>query len=244
MLIFPNGIKAIFFDLDGTLRHNRPEGSQAFWGFAEKLGHKFPQEARARALRWTHEYFANSQALEEDAKAYPDENEFWLNYGRRHLQVLGLEPELAQEVAPQINAYMQTEYEPEDWVPPEVPQLLKELRAAGFIVGIITNRTNPIDEMMPVWGFDGLVDFHYTAGEVGCYKPLPGFFDRALELTNLRPDQAIYVGDNYFADVVAAQGAGMHPVLLDPRRVFPEADCTVIDKIEQVKELLEQKALS
>ena len=73
MLISPNGIKAIFFDLDGTLRHNRPEGSQAFWDYAETLGHKFSQEDRARALRWTHEYFANSQALEEDAKAYPDE---------------------------------------------------------------------------------------------------------------------------------------------------------------------------
>ena len=59
MLFFPNGIKAIFFDLDGTLRHNRPEGSQAFWAFAETLGYKFSQEARVHALRWTHEYFAN-----------------------------------------------------------------------------------------------------------------------------------------------------------------------------------------
>jgi FMN phosphatase YigB (HAD superfamily) len=60
----------------------------------------------------------------------------------------------------------------------------------------------------------------------------------------VRPEQAVYVGDNYFADVLAAQSAGLHSILLDPRRVFPEADCAVVDKIEQVKELLEQTVVS
>ena len=50
----------------------------------------------------------------------------------------------------------------------------------------------------------------------------------------LQAGQAIYVGDNYYADVVGARRAGVRPVLFDPEAVFTEADCTVIRSIGEL----------
>ena len=56
----------------------------------------------------------------------------------------------------------------------------------------------------------------------------------------IEPGQAVYVGDNYFADVIGAQRAGIGAVLIDPQDLFPEADCPVIQKISELKLVLDQ----
>jgi FMN phosphatase YigB (HAD superfamily) len=42
------------------------------------------------------------------------------------------------------------------------------------------------------------------------------------------PEQTLYIGDNYFADVVGARRAGLRPVLYDPKGLFHEPGCPVI----------------
>ena len=49
-----------------------------------------------------------------------------------------------------------------------------------------------------------------------------------------QPDQTIYVGDNYFADILGAANAGLRPVLLDPDGLFPEAACPVISSLGEL----------
>jgi FMN phosphatase YigB (HAD superfamily) len=46
--------------------------------------------------------------------------------------------------------------------------------------------------------------------------------------------ETVYVGDNYFADVVGSRRAGLHPVLYDPRGIFPEADCSTIKSFDEL----------
>jgi len=50
----------------------------------------------------------------------------------------------------------------------------------------------------------------------------------------------MYVGDNYFADVVGARGAGLQPVLYDPAGIYPEANCPVIVSLDGLLELFEK----
>jgi FMN phosphatase YigB (HAD superfamily) len=49
---------------------------------------------------------------------------------------------------------------------------------------------------------------------------------------------SLYIGDNYWADALGAQRAGVTPVLFDPHHVFPEADCRVLVRIADLLELL------
>ena len=50
---------------------------------------------------------------------------------------------------------------------------------------------------------------------VGAYKPLPLPFRRVLEELGLEPQEAAYVGDNPFDDVLGAKGVGMNAVWIN-----------------------------
>jgi putative hydrolase of the HAD superfamily len=77
-----------------------------------------------------------------------------------------------------------------------------------------------------------------AGGEVDSYKPEPGIFEHALQRGNVTAQETIYIGDNYFADVVGARRAGLRPVLYDPQGVFPGADCTTIKSFDELKSIL------
>ena len=67
------------------------------------------------------------------------------------------------------------------------------------------------------------------------YKPDPGIFKHALDRAKVSAQETVYVGDNYFADVVGSRRAGLQPVLYDPNSIFPEADCTVIKSFDELQ---------
>jgi FMN phosphatase YigB (HAD superfamily) len=54
----------------------------------------------------------------------------------------------------------------------------------------------------------------------------------------VEPEGALYVGDNYFADIVGAQSAGLKAVLIDPVNLFPEANCMVIERLPELESIL------
>ena len=81
-------------------------------------------------------------------------------------------------------------------------------------------------------------EFTYVAAEVDAWKPDPRIFDRALELSTSTPGQVIYVGDNYYADIIGANNAGLQPVLLDEKGIFPDAECVVIERVGELVDLL------
>ena len=66
-------IKAVLFDLDGTLRHNIPTGGDVFSTGARELGLHFSEESRIRAERWEHFYFASSPEIRKDMNEFKGE---------------------------------------------------------------------------------------------------------------------------------------------------------------------------
>jgi HAD superfamily hydrolase (TIGR01549 family) len=242
ILLSPNGVRAILFDLDGTLRYNRPSSVQVFYDQAAHLGVEDSPQNRRQATRWWHYYWAQSTELMEDLKVYVDKEEaFWINYSRRHLVALGCPPDLALELAPQMHRYMSSEYQPEDWVPPEVPATLQALQAAGFRLAVLSNRTSPCTDYLGTLGLEGFFDQALVAGELACWKPDPEIFRLALQRCGAQPEETLYVGDNYYADVVGARRAGLRPVLIDPEGLFPEAGCEVIHSLGDLPQILESK---
>jgi putative hydrolase of the HAD superfamily len=113
---------------------------------------------------------------------------------------------------------------------------LAELRARGYDLGLITNRDNVerFYELLDQMDLRSYFDITLASGEVGIYKPEPGIFYAALDRIGATPERSLYVGDNYWADVVGAQRAGVTPVLLDPRGIFPECDCQTLERIDEL----------
>jgi putative hydrolase of the HAD superfamily len=73
---------------------------------------------------------------------------------------------------------------------------------------------------------------------VNSFKPETLIFERALELAGTSAHETMYIGDNYFADIVGSRRAGLTPVHYDPIRLFPEAECTVIKSFAEIPALL------
>ncbi len=235
----PNGIQAVFFDLDGTLRHDRPPSSKTFFDFAVEMGLAESQEGRRKALRWAHYYFADSPELRADRERIGDSrDEFWRNYARRHLTAFGCPPAQAEELAAPLRERMAHEYQPEDWIPPDVPVTLEALQGAGFTLAVVSNRSEPVDAYLETLGLGHFFSFSLTAGQVAAWKPDVRIFQRALEDAEARPEQAVYVGDNYYADVLGSRRAGLQPVLIDPDGLFPQAACPVIQRLGEFPGLM------
>ncbi len=239
--MFPNDIQAIFFDFDGTLRHSDPSSMDTFYRFAAEGGFHTTPEQRLRGERWVNEYWAESEALQQDLARYgpwQDNGEFWMNHARRHLIALGSPEDRAGELAVRLTERMRAEYEPVDCVQAEVPPVLERLRQAGYSLAVVSNRSNPYDELMASLELAQLFDFWIAAGEVGAFKPDPAVLHHAAQRAGVPPDKTVYVGDNYYADVLGARAAGMHPVLYDPKGIYPKADCVVIRDIVHLETLL------
>ncbi|MEW6029256.1 MAG: HAD family hydrolase [Chloroflexota bacterium] len=238
-MISPNGIKSILFDLDGTLRHHVPSGGEVFTEYVVGLGIPIGEEARRRAARWEHFYFANSLEIQSDTKKYGnDERGFWVNFGRRRLRAMGCSPAQAEALAPQASAHMRESYKPEVWIPPELRALLPSWKDAGFVLGVVSNRDEPYAHVLEEMGLDAHFEFSLAGGEVNSFKPDPGIFLEALKRAGTSAYETMYVGDNYFADVVGSLRAGLRPVLYDPNGLFPDAACSVIRSFEQLPKLL------
>ena len=234
-----NGIKAIFFDLDGTLRHSVPHGGDVFSDYVATLGLQINQEDRIRGTRWEHFYWASSPDLRDDLMAHSGETEnFWIEYSRRRLIALGASPAWALTYAPKVSIHMGAEYRPESVVPDEVCETLVQLKEAGYLMAVLSNRDKPFIDVLENHKISEFFDFSMAGGEVNSYKPEPGLFEHALKRSKLTAQEAMYVGDNYFADIVGARRAGLVPVLFDPNGIFPEADCTIIRSFTELNSIV------
>ena len=234
-----NHIHAVLFDLDGTLRHNRPGGFESFVEYAEELGCVFTLEQLQHGERWTHYYWATSPELQADLQEFGGENAaFWVRQSERQLRALEVPGDIAA-LALNINRFFGEHYDPDDHVPDDVLPALQQLRADGYALVLVSNRTEPLDPVAAELGLDGVFHFTLSAGQAQSWKPAPGIFLRAVELAGCQPADAVYVGDNFYADIEGAWGAGLRAVLIDPKGIFRNPGCPVIHALGELESVLE-----
>jgi FMN phosphatase YigB (HAD superfamily) len=236
-----DGIKAILFDFDGTLRHNLPSGGEVMADYVISLGLPVTNEDRRRAAIWEHYYFAGSPEIQADQKKFNGEEEdFWFHFAHRRLAALGCPPDLIPELGPKAAEHMRENYKPDSVIPKENYTVLPNLRKSGFTLGVVSNRDKPYQSEIEGFGMGEYFHFSLAAGEVNSWKPEPGIFEHAIKMSGTTPEQTLYIGDNYFADVIGARRAGLQPVLYDPRRLFHEPGCPVIVSLEDLIRVLKQ----
>ena len=139
---------------------------------------------------------------------------------------------------PDLTRCMRDEYTPEDLVAEDVPSMLQTLKEQGYRLAVISNRRNPFDEQLASLGLNTYFEYSLAAGTINTWKPDPKIFQHALFEMGVEPESALYVGDNYFADVIGAQSAGIKAVLIDPINLFPEANCLVIERLTELDSVL------
>jgi FMN phosphatase YigB (HAD superfamily) len=211
--------KAIFFDLDGTLRIATPSPVAAFISLVRSLGVPVDEVTERRVQLWSHRFWGQDEWIQQEVERL-GKDMFWLNYSRRLLETIHV-TEALWERAQLVRDWFYYHYEPQVSLASGCYDVLCRLKAAGYALGLISNRPSPLQEVVTELRLDGLFDLLLAAGDIGCWKPNPAIFAHALaQFHGLRPEECLYVGDNYYADGHGAQKAGLVPVLFDPEHLY------------------------
>lgn len=209
--------KAVLFDLDGTLRIHQPEGLEAFIQFASQIGLPMTAAQMTHLEREAHRYWADGALVGEHLTRY-DKRDFWANYYAHLLALAGVTG--CDDCGKRIQHLFDIEHDPADLIFADAFALLKNLQAQGYVLGLVSNRDKPIDEYIESVGLRPFFNFLLVGGQVNSWKPDHVIFDEALKKAGVAAHEAVYVGDNYYADVLGALNAGMDAVLIDRRDVF------------------------
>jgi HAD superfamily hydrolase (TIGR01662 family) len=234
--VVKDGVSTILFDFDGTLVFHEPDSFDLISAYCAEIGQPLSLDAEHRGRRKRHEYFVDPlirQRLHNLSR-----EDFWQHFNRHLLKGMGIRGDLDRQAAELTNRYMETKFAYQ--CPEAGCRTLAVLRERGYELGLITNRDNVerFYELLDEMALRSYFDVTLASGEVGIRKPEPGIFFAALDRLAARPPRSVYIGDNYWADVVGAQRAGLAPVLLDPHGIFPECDCPIVERVDALLEWL------
>ncbi|MFL7794916.1 MAG: HAD family hydrolase [Anaerolineae bacterium] len=99
---------------------------------------------------------------------------------------------------------------------------LVEALASRFQLGVISNSLPDVQyqklETLGIRHFFGCV---VLSEEFGIRKPDPTIFWHAIRLLGREPEECLYVGDSYAADVVGAKRAGLQVCWFNPNGLHP-----------------------
>ncbi|MFP5319904.1 MAG: HAD family hydrolase [Acidimicrobiia bacterium] len=109
---------------------------------------------------------------------------------------------------------------------PAVADALRRARAGGWRIAIVTNGSPSQEDKILATGLDRLVDTWCISAVEGVRKPDPRLLDLAAERCGSSLKGAWLIGDAPFADIGAAQAAGIASVWLTRGRAWPRQDYT------------------
>jgi len=130
---------------------------------------------------------------------------------------------------------------------PGAEEVLARLRADGHRLGLISMCAPDAPAMWRASPLEGTVDVEVFSCDVGLRKPDPEIYLLATERLGVAPQACLYVGDGSYRELSGAAAVGMRPVLIrDPAEeaemLRPEVEDwegTTIDDLREIPALLE-----
>jgi HAD superfamily hydrolase (TIGR01549 family) len=230
-------IKAALFDFYNTLATHHPIREEVYINICSQLGIKAEAKALYQSLPAADMYYRNENSRSPIEKRTMEEKiDFYVEYVNRILRGAGIEVE--RDIALQVLAKIR-EHKWEFRAYDDTLPTLKELKKRSLILGLISNIAEDMESTFTDLGLQPYLDFKVTSVEVGCDKPRPEIFMAALNKAQVKPEESIYVGDQYDLDIVGARGVGIKGVLLDRNNYFPEiTDCPRISSLTDIMQFI------
>lgn len=103
------------------------------------------------------------------------------------------------------------------WKPiPSALALLEELKRKGIKTGLISNWDHSCRKVLKESQLLDLLDTVVISSEMGVEKPEKEIFEAAFEQGGTSAQESLYIGDNYYDDVIGASKVEMDSVLINP----------------------------
>jgi putative hydrolase of the HAD superfamily len=216
--VVPARPRFVFFDVGDTLLAPHPSFTAIFTAGCREAGVAI-QDAEALSIeRRVHAELAAWRTSGRNFSVTNDNSRcFWQGLYERFLNDSGRRypaslPEQLYERFRRSESYR---------VFPDVREALRDLRAAGFLLGVLSNWEEWLERLLDDLGLREYFALLMVSGVEGKEKPDPEIFRMALSRAGVPAEQAVHVGDSPECDCAPALAAGMQTVLLDRRGFHP-----------------------
>ncbi|HCE1931181.1 TPA: HAD-IA family hydrolase [Vibrio parahaemolyticus] len=233
-------LKAIFFDMDETLCGTSQADKAAGQKFAAWIQQTYPQISDPQAFlqRYLQGVYKKLNAeFPQLVALLPDENAFRCGLIQTILAEDGIH--IDAEQAQQAQHYFDSARMGAFTFFPGVKEMLTDLRKHYKLV-VITN--GPIFSQHPklkATQMDGWVDHIIVGGEEPEEKPAASIFQKALNLVDVKPEEALHIGDSLAADIAGANNMGILSVWVNATGASNPTEITPNFEIRETVELKE-----
>ncbi len=219
---------AAIFDLGMTLIY--PPMSGSFLERLEEFGGTAEKNEIRRALSFVDRHFMNNYPgyINRDVK------EFYTSYASMVFAYLHITdiPVKAFSAAMMEKSPPRSEWRTfADALP-----CLDKLKEQGTPIGLLTNWDLGARDLLKSMDLYHYFDSIVVSSEIQAEKPDPQGFLQSLKNLQLEPEDAIYVGDNFYDDVVGANNVGIKALLVERwgNNKYPQGDYQRISHLGQV----------
>lgn len=123
-------------------------------------------------------------------------------------------PEEIEKYIKIYRSYHNDHYEKDICLFPGIREMIADLRAAGYRIGLVTSRLSASAyKGLKEFGIYNMFDGFVTADDTDAHKPDPEPVLLALRKLGRKPEQAVMLGDSWF-DMECARRAGVLPILV------------------------------
>ncbi|MHB8669391.1 MAG: HAD family hydrolase [Acidimicrobiales bacterium] len=208
-----SGVRAVLLDAGGVLVMPDP---RAFRGLLSPYGIEISDEGCHRA---------HFEIMREMDRLGHDDFDEADRFAARYL---GLpESDVAAFASALADLYLNHPLVPA----PGAQRQLHRLRTAGFLLGIVSNATGTMQQMLAehrICSTEGgeavEVGVVIDSAVVGVAKPDPAIFTLALDALGVTCAEAVFIGDTVVFDMAGASKAAIRGFHLDPYDLCPETD--------------------
>jgi HAD superfamily hydrolase (TIGR01509 family) len=211
-------IRAILFDMGGTLDGDGLHWLERFRALYRGFGVELPRESIRRAFDEAERLSATDETIA--SASFRKMIELHVKWQLAHLGLAnpGLQQHLVEGfINPVHEAVAANE------------RLLANLRERGFELGVVSNGCGNVDKLCADFGYSPFLSLIVDSRCVGICKPDPAIYAYAARKLGRVPDEILMVGDSFERDVVPAKQIGMKTAWLHAGALEKCPDRSLVD---------------
>jgi putative hydrolase of the HAD superfamily len=183
-------IKAVAFDLDGTLYPDKYVYIRSI-----PLFMRYPRVV----------YFFNK--MRKAVRKLDKIENFRQTQGSILAGYMGVSPDRALQLMDSVIYDKWKKYFSHMRLFPFVRETLEALKRNGYKLALLSDY--PIETKLSILGIESIWDYSVSSETLNCLKPHPEPFNHIQRKLELPAESILYVGDRYAYDIIGAKNAGM-----------------------------------
>lgn len=232
----PLKIKAVFFDMDGTLVYQEVTFENRVHQALSQLEINITLEETLQLINKCMTWFwGNNVKYKGDTQALYFE----------FLKIFVKESKIVKEdeietTAAKVGLILRQIGDKSVLYDDSIP-VLKKLKENGYRLACVSGRDYKLHQAVKKYGIDNFFEYVVSTTDANANKSDPKLYLYGCEKLNIQPENVLHIGDWYEGDIIGASAASVNAVLIDRdnRYIGQNLNCIVVNDLYGLLEILE-----